>query len=55
MRYRIPLKKLLLNNWKVKLICLACAVVVWLMVNHLLVRDDSPEWNVDDIRISLPE
>lgn len=54
--HRLQLKKLLLNNWKVKLICLGCAVAVWLMVNHLLVRDEgSPVWDIDDIRVTLPE
>lgn len=55
MRHRIRLRKLLTTNWQAKLICLAAAVVVWLMVNHLLVRGASPEWDIDDIRLSVPE
>lgn len=55
MIHRIQIKKMLFNNWKAKYICLGCAVLVWLMVNHLLVRGDAPEWNIDDIRIVLPE
>ncbi len=55
MRTRIRLRKLLTTNWLAKLICLAAAVVVWFMVNHLLVRGSSPEWNIDDIRLSMPE
>ena len=55
MLHRIQLKKLLLNNWRPKLLSLICAVVVWLMVNHLLVRGDSAEWDIDDIRVVLPE
>lgn len=55
MKHRIHLKKLLIDNWKPKYICLGCAVLVWLMVNHLLVRGEAPEWNIDDIRIVLPE
>lgn len=55
MRTRTRFQKLLATNWQAKLICLAAAVVVWLMVNHLLVRDASPEWNIDDIRLSTPE
>ncbi len=34
---------------------LVCAVVVWLLVNHLLVRGNSPEWDIDDIRLANPE
>ena len=41
MRRRIRLRKLVTTNWQAKLICLAAAVVVWLMVNHLLVRGGS--------------
>ncbi len=55
MRRRIRLRKLVTTNWQAKLICLAAAVVVWLMVNHLLVRGASPEWDIDDIRLSMPE
>lgn len=55
MQRRNIIRRLFLNNWKPKLICLVCAVVVWLLVNHLLVRGDSPEWDIDDIRISKPE
>ena len=55
MRRRIRLRKLVTINWQAKLICLAAAVVVWLMVNHLLVRGGSAEWNIDDIRLSMPE
>ncbi len=55
MLHRIHLRKLLLNNWRPKLLCLICAVVVWLMVNHLLVRNDGAEWDIDDIRVVLPE
>ena len=43
------------TNWQAKLICLGAAVVVWFMVNHLLVRSSSPEWSIDDIRLSMPE
>ena len=55
MKHRIQLRKLLFDNWKPKYICLGCAVLVWLMVNHLLVRGEAPEGNIDDIRIVLPE
>ena len=55
MRRRIRLRKLVTTNWQAKRICLAAAVVVWLTVNHLLVRGGSAEWNIDDIRLSMPE
>lgn len=55
MRTRTRFQKLLTTNWQAKLICLAAAIVVWLMVNHLLVRYSSPEWSIDDIRLSMPE
>lgn len=55
MKHRIHLRKLLIDNWKPKYICLLCAVLVWLMVDRLLVRGSTPEWDLDDIRIALPE
>ncbi len=55
MRHRSRLQKLFTTNWQAKLICLAAAVVVWFMVNHLLVRASGPEWSIDDIRLSMPE
>lgn len=55
MIHRIRIKKLLFENGKSKLICLLAAVLVWLMVNHLLVSGESREWDIDDIRIMLPE
>ena len=55
MRHRIRLRKILTTNWQAKLICLAAAIVVWLMVNHLLVLGSSPEWSIDYIRLSMPE
>ena len=49
------LKQLFLENWKPKLFCLLGAVFVWLAVDRLLVRGSETEWNIDDIRIVLPE
>lgn len=43
-------------NWKPKLACLALATVIWLVVNFFFVQPTSDkEWNLDDIRISLPD
>lgn len=55
MRHKTRLRKWLTTNWQAKLICLAAAVVVWFIVNHLLVRASGPEWSIDDIRLSMPE
>ena len=55
MSLKTQIKKLLIDNWKPKLICLVCAVVVWLTVHHLQVRSGNPEWSIDDIRVSIPE
>lgn len=52
--HRGLLSKALLRNWKPKLICLLLAVAVWWMVEHWYVRE-SPEWNLDDFRLSVPE
>lgn len=52
---RNKIRKLLVDNWKPKLVCLVGAVVVWWLVNHLLVRGESPEWDIDDIRLANPE
>ena len=43
-------------NWKPKLICLALATVIWLVVDRFFVQSSSDKvWNLDNIRLSLPE
>ena len=43
-------------NWKPKLICLALAIVIWLVVDCFFVQSTSDKvWNIDDIRLSLPD
>jgi len=48
------LTKSLLRNWKPKLICLLLAVLVWVWVEYRYVQD-SPEWDLNDVRLSVPE
>ncbi len=49
------IRKLLTLNWRPKLICLLLAVLVWVWVEFFYVRDENKEWDMDDIRLSLPE
>lgn len=51
----ITIKSLFVENWKPKLLTLMAAVVVWVIVDRLYVRDVGSEWGVDDIRLSMPE
>lgn len=44
----------LFRNWKPKLICLLLAILVWGWVEYRYVQD-SPEWDLDDVRLSVPE
>lgn len=49
------IRELLTHNWRPKLICLLLAVLVWVGVEFIFVRDENKEWDMDDIRLSLPE
>lgn len=50
------LVELTTSNWKPKLACLAIAVVIWLVVDVFYVQPSSNKvWNLDDIRIALPD
>lgn len=43
-------------NWKPKLVCLALAIIIWLVVDRFFVQPTSDKvWNLDDIRLSLPD
>lgn len=61
MEYKAYLKRklveILILNWKPKLICLVLAVAIWTWVETFYVQSSTTnkEWNLDRIRISLPE
>lgn len=60
MEYKAYLKRklveILILNWKPKLICLVLAVAIWTWVETFYVQSSTnKEWNLDRIRISLPE
>ena len=38
-----------------KLVCLLLAILVWIVVECFYVRDSNEEWDLSDIRLSLPE
>lgn len=42
-------------NWQPKLICLALAILVWVVVDCIYVQDSSEEWDLNSIRISAPD
>lgn len=49
------LKKLFIQNWRSKLICLLLAVAVWAWVEWRYVKDENTEWDMNDIRFAIPE
>ncbi len=58
MPLRNKIKKLFINNWKPKYICLALAILMWVWVDHFYGNSDgdaSDEWDEDAILFSLPE
>ncbi len=52
---RKTLERIVIRNWRPKLICLLCAILVWLSVDFFLVRGDTDEWDMNEIRVTLPE
>ncbi len=53
---RNRLHKLFIVHWRPKLICLACAILLWTWVELVYVKghgDD--EWDEDDVRFTLPD
>ncbi len=53
---RNRLRKMLVINWRPKLICLVLAILLWSWVEYFYVdtRSDD-EWDENDIRFTLPE
>lgn len=49
------ISKSLSGNWQPKLICLALAILVWVVVDCFYVQDSNEEWDLNNIRISIPE
>lgn len=52
---KIKLKKALTSNLRPKLACLAAAILVWLVVYYVYVREPNENWDLNDVRLSLPE
>lgn len=38
-----------------KLVCLLLAILVWMMVEYIYVREASENWDLNDVRLSMPE
>ncbi len=50
------LRKLFVNNWRPKLICLAIAILLWSWVEYFYADPrNGDEWDEDDVRFTLPE
>ncbi len=50
------LRKLLVANWRPKLICLVLAILLWSWVEYFYADTHSDnEWDEDDVRFTLPE
>lgn len=47
--------EMLTCNWQPKLICLALAILVWVVVDCFYVQDSNEEWNLNAIRFSVPD
>ncbi len=55
-KIQFKLKRLLTVNWRPKLFCLAAAILLWTWVQVLYVSESKEdEWDVDDVRFTLPE
>ncbi len=50
------LRKIIVNNWRPKLICLVIAILLWSWVEYFYAESHSDdEWDEDDVRFTLPE
>lgn len=38
-----------------KLVCLLLAILVWMVVEYVYVRESSENWDLNDVRLSMPE
>lgn len=38
-----------------KLVCLLLAILVWMVVEFIYVRETDDTWDLNDVRISMPE
>lgn len=47
--------RMITYNWQPKLICLALATLVWVVVDCFYVQDSNEEWDLNNIRISVPD
>lgn len=48
-------RKLFIDNWKPKLVCLVVASLVWLLVNRIVQQEETPVWEIDEVLTSQPE
>lgn len=49
------LKEALSTNRLPKLVCLLLAILVWMVVEYVYVRESSENWDLNDVRLSMPE
>lgn len=54
-KLRIKLRETLTINRLPKLVCLLLAILVWMVVEFVYVRESSESWDLNDVRISMPE
>lgn len=48
-------RKMFIDNWKPKLVCLVVAALVWLLVNRIVEQEETPVWEIDEVLTSQPE
>lgn len=52
---RTRIKEALTVNCLPKLVCLLLAIMVWMVVEYIYVRESNENWDLNDVRLSMPE
>lgn len=49
------LKEAITTNRTPKLVCLLLAILIWMVVEYMYVRESNENWDLNDVRLSMPE
>lgn len=52
---RTRIKEAITLNRMPKLVCLLLAILVWMVVEYIYVREADENWDLNDVRLSMPE